>query len=172
MTLYSKLINRFSFTIAAAATAIVLFVLTLAFNLEVFEAFGAWLQTHEEYELDEWVIPVLLITVGLSLDGIFSSFERKKNLARLDVYHHMNAQLVAEVADQLDQLIEIRTSLLDPHPDVNAIQQSVQAMISSSYRHFERARKCADVDATTLAQMLSPSFESSPQTLWPEPNKS
>ena len=156
-------------TLAAVAMGMLLFVLTISMDLEVFEAFVEWLEKHEDYELDEWVIPIFLLSLGVMLDGIFANAERQKSHTRLSVYNHMNKELLEEIAAHLERLIEFRTGLRESHPDEAGIHSVVNTMIIDSYRHFQRAQMRADVDGSVLPLVLPADLESRPQGLVPQP---
>lgn len=63
-----KIVSSYAFTTIGVAAAAILFIVTVLFNLDIFDACVAFLVHLEEYNIDELIIPVLIVFVFCFID--------------------------------------------------------------------------------------------------------
>jgi hypothetical protein len=147
--------REFRFATTGALIGLVLLVVGVALNLEIFENTLKWLHHAEEYEIDEFVIPVFLVLTGLLFDTLRMHNRQRMDEEKLVVYYQMNEELRQEVADQLNSFVEIRANLIQIGYLDQEIELKLRKLIIRSDKHLKRLDIRGDVDSN-LASLVMP----------------
>ncbi|NJS36867.1 MAG: hypothetical protein HC765_11335 [Brachymonas sp.] len=142
-------------------------IVFLSYTLEIdlWESFVQLLEAGEAYEIDEWIIPAFLILIGLALDAVLMDAQTKKLHEKVDLYNHMNEQMMDEISVHLTKLLEFRTALMKDAPKAHDVRHELDRMIVKSFNHYERSQRRGNIDSS-LMDLVMPS-NSQPSTLPP-----
>jgi hypothetical protein len=152
----NKFVKRYPYAFAGLAAGIVLFVLASALNLDVFEELVALIHRGEAYELDEFIIPLILLAIGICCDFVSISLATKKEQEKLGIYNQMNEEVMNEISLHLTKLLEFRTALMKDAPKAHDVRHELDRMIVTSFNHYERAQRRGDIDSSLMSLVVNP----------------
>lgn len=163
-------VRRFPYAFAGLMSGVVLFALAAALGLEVFEAMVELVAKGEDYEIDEFIIPVFLVAVGICCDFVSITLHSKKEQEKLHVYNQMNDQLLNEISAHLTKLLEFRTALMKDAPKAHDVRHELDRIIVTSFNHYERAQRRGDIDANLMSLVINPAEASKSSSSNAPPN--
>jgi hypothetical protein len=170
-------LKRHPCVVVGLVLALSLYVLAIGFRLDIFSAWVAWIRKGEAFQLDEMILPLLIVLISLLADAIDQHRRARKQDQALVVYNQMNAQIMDEISGHLTKLLEFRAVLMKDAPQAQTIRQQLDRIIVKSFNHYERAQRRADIDSSLMPLVLSESqLETAPaplpRDLFAEPGRS
>jgi hypothetical protein len=150
----STIISKFPMTFAGIVSGTVLAALVIIFNLELFENVIALLASLEKYEIDEFILPLFLIMLGIVGDNLLSAAKRNTEEQKLKVYNQMSGQIVEEISSHLNKLLEFRAALKEEAPSQHDLHHEMDRMIIKSFSHYEQMQRKTDVSSDFLPLVL------------------
>ena len=143
----------------AIAASVVLTALNLLLDLEIWEELVKLIAKGEDWELDEFIIPAFLLLMGLTGDAIFKSREARHVSKTVDLYNHMNEEIMDEISTHLTKLLEFRTALMKDAPNAHDVRHELDRMIVKSFNHYERTQRRSNIDSN-LMDLAMPNADS------------
>jgi hypothetical protein len=170
-------LKRHPFLLVGMVLALSLYVLAIGFQLDLFNAWVAWIRKGDAFQLDEMILPLIIVLISLLADAIDQHRHARKQDEALAVYNQMNAQIMEEISGHLTKLLEFRAVLMKEAPQVQSIRQQLDRIIVKSFNHYERAQRRADIDSSLMPLVMAESqLETAPAPLprdfFPEPRRS
>ncbi len=112
---------------------------------DVFEWFVAWVQRHEEWELDELILPIVVIAIGVIADQFWVAHSRRLVLAKLAGHNEASKVMVEESERHFERLMRVRKMLKEEVDDDNRALLQLDRLIIKAFHDYERAQRRADV---------------------------
>jgi multisubunit Na+/H+ antiporter MnhG subunit len=159
-----RLIKRFPFTMIAATAGIMTLLLGVTLHLDLWEKVVAVIAAGEGFELDELIIPLFILMVGITADSVLSRAELKREKDMLELYNQMNEETMDEISTHLTKLLEFRTALMKDAPKALDIRHELDRMIVKSFNHYERAQRRGNIDSS-LMDLAFPNLPSKPTSM-------
>jgi hypothetical protein len=143
-------IRKYPLTTAGLFAALVLAILAVTLELEVWEELVELIAKGEDFELDEFIIPVALIMLGFVGDAFLLHQARHSEQEKLHVYNHMNEEIMNEISMHLTKLLEFRTAMMKEGATSQDVRHELDRMIVRSFNHYEHAQRRSDVDSDVM----------------------
>ncbi len=156
----NKFVKQFPYAFAGLIAGLVLYVLAAALELEVFEALVELIAKGEDYEVDELIIPLMLVALGICFDFVSISLHKTKEQEKLGIYNQMNDEVMNEISAHLTKLLEFRTALIKDAPKAHDVRHELDRMIVTSFNHYERAQRRGDIDSSLMPLVVNSSGSS------------
>lgn len=166
-------VKKHPFTCMAIAASVVLTLLNLVLDLEVWEELVELIAKGEDFELDEFIIPIFLLMMGITGDAILKSKDAKHVGEKVGLYNQMNDEIMNEISAHLTKLLEFRTALMKDAPNAHDVRHELDRMIVKSFNHYERTQRRGNIDPNLMdlvAPSSNPPSSRPPNTLPPKPN--
>jgi hypothetical protein len=161
-----KIIKKYPFTTIAATASLVLYGLGLLLNLEIWENLVALIARGEAFELDEFIIPIVLFMIGITLDAVFTKIDAKKMQEKVVLYNQMNEEVMDQISAHLTKLLEFRTALMKDAPNAHDVRHELDRMIVKSFNNYERSQRRSNIDSN-LMDLVTSSPNSTPSISTP-----
>ncbi len=120
-------------------TSIIFYTLAVVFELEIFEGFCELMVLFEEYELDEVIIPLLILNFFLIIYVVRTSMETSSDRKQSDIHIGRLKELAASselLSAVLDKLHQMKDKVLNsPNADddwVVTLDQYMQDILTSA----------------------------------------
>jgi hypothetical protein len=149
------MLHRYPLAFAGLISGIILFAVSSALDVDVFEEFVKVIALGERYELDELILPVVLLMIGVVADFFMGVQTNRREREKLHVYRHMNEEVMNEISTQLTKLLEFRTSLLQEGANSKDVGHELDRMIVRTFNHYERAQRRGDIDANLMPLVMT-----------------
>ncbi|MBS7807366.1 hypothetical protein [Variovorax sp. PCZ-1] len=149
------IVKRFPYAFAGLVSGLVLFVLAAALDLDVFEELVTLIHKGEALEIDEFVIPIMLVAFGICCDFVSTSVVMKKEQEKLEVYNKMSNEVMEEISNHLTKLLEFRTTLMKDAPDSKHLRYELDRIIVTSFNHYEQAQRRGNIDLSLMPLVMS-----------------
>jgi hypothetical protein len=159
----SNILNKHPLTVAGLVSGLVLFGITAAFDLDVFEELVTLVQKGEAYEIDEFIIPVFLLMLGIVGDFFLITQQKRAEEEKLHVYNQMNEEVMNEISMHLTKLLEFRTAMMKEGAQSQDVRHELDRMIVRSFNHYERAQRRGDINSS-LMPLAMQSVSKPPET--------
>lgn len=144
---------RFTFIGLALGTATL--ALNLVFGIELFELFVETLESLEQYEIDELVIPVLILVLFSTFDQIRHKRARKVEREKMKIYkamlsstHHILNNFLNQM--QLFKMTAEDTSNFDPE-----VLSIYDVVIADAKTQIENLSNISDIDELSIHKVIS-----------------
>jgi hypothetical protein len=143
--------ETFRYSLMGLVAALVLAALSAVFDWDLFERFVRLVHKGEAFEIDEIILPLVLVLIGVATDATINTLHSRNQNDKLKLYNHMSAELVEEISNHLTKLLDFRLSLVQSAPDNFEVQRELDIIIVQSFKHFEHAQRRTDIDMSLLS---------------------
>lgn len=135
--------------------AVLCLFVSLILGFKLWDAFANLIAVAQVFKLDEIVLPLALIMLGIVVDALRTLIERRAEKEKVSVYNHMNQEIMEEISSHLTKLLEFRTTLMKDGAQSQDVGIELDRMIVRSYNHYERVQKRGDIDSRLMPLALS-----------------
>ena len=143
----------------AVVASLLITLMTLTLDLELWENFVKLIAKGESWELDEIIIPAFILMIGITVDSLLSVAEAKRVRETVGLYNHMNDEIMEEISTHLTKLLEFRTALMKDAPNAHDVRHELDRMIVKSFNHYERTQRRSNIDSN-LMDLVMPNADS------------
>ncbi|MGB4115222.1 MAG: hypothetical protein WBK51_01600 [Polaromonas sp.] len=142
--------ETFRYSLMGLVAALVFAALSAVFDWDLFERFVTLVHKGEAFEIDEIILPMALVLIGVAADASINTLHARSQNDKLKLYNHMSGELVDEISCHLTKLLEFRLSLIESTPSHHDIHRELDIIIVQSFKHFEHAQRRTDIDMSLL----------------------
>lgn len=144
-------LSKYKITIIGLAISIIILLLAHFFDLDLFEEFVAFIERHEEYELDELIIPIIIFLISISINILFINRDKSLKIEKYKIFramlnslHHIinnflnQAQIVKLEAEKSrdfnKEILDIYENIIDEASELTKALESVDTIDAESIR--------------------------------------
>jgi hypothetical protein len=154
-----RLTKKYPFTMIAITIGLVVVLLGKSLDLDLWELFTLFVAKGEAFELDEYIIPIFILMMGITLDAVLTNADQRKLEEKVSLYNHMNQEIMDEISNHLTKLLEFRTALMKDAPNAHDVRHELDRMIVKSFNHYERSQRRGNIDSN-LMSLVTPGTDS------------
>ena len=147
----------YQMTVFGAGLAVALLVLTISFDLDIFESVLVWLHSLEDYEVDEFILPLFILLVCVVFDLLKARRKQTLEDEKIKIYkammssaHHVLNNLLNQV--QIFKMTAEATPGFDPQ-----VLSLFDAVMDEASIQVEALGSISSIDEVTIRQSVSPS---------------
>ena len=145
MLLSSKTMKVYRYTLVTLVLATFLYTITVALELEVFERTLALLHRFEDFEIDEFIIPLLIVATGILCDALRLSYKKQLSLEkqreRLDIFQTTMRTVQDIVGNFLNNLLLF---VMEAENSRAIEEEKIEELTNLIYETSEKLNQLAD----------------------------
>lgn len=101
-------LSKFRITIIGLIISLLLYISVHFFGLELFEAFVEFVEKHEDYELDEIIIPIIILLISVSINIFIANRDKDAQIEKYKIFRAMLNSLHHIINNFLNQAQIVR----------------------------------------------------------------
>lgn len=147
--------RNYKFTFIGLILGLVIFTVSLAFNIELFELLVEALESLEKYEIDELIIPIVILVLFSAVDQVKLQRTRRVEREKTKIYkamlsstHHILNNFLNQM--QLFRMTAEDTSNFDPE-----VLSLYDVVISDAKSQIETLSNISDIDELSIHKVIS-----------------
>ncbi len=146
--------KNYIWTISGFILASIIFITNFLFDFDLFESFTAFLESMEAYELDEYVLPLILLLLCALFDFIRLQKERKAEREKVDLYKAMVQASDHVLKSSLNEMLLIRMAADDiPDFDPQALEVFDESM-KKAIKQLNALGQIDKMDASKIEELI------------------
>jgi hypothetical protein len=148
--------KHYQWTLFGIGIAISLLVLVIVFDLDIFEFFLTFLHSLERFEVDEFILPLLIILICLAIDFFKIQRRRVIEYEKVRIYKAMLASAHHVLNNFLNQIQLFKiTAESTPNFDTEVLE-IFDSVIDEAANQIKALGSINSVDETTIRKSVAP----------------
>ncbi len=147
---------KFSITVTGVLTAVIFFLVTTIFDLDLFEEFTIILAKLDKYEIDELIIPILIILVSMLFDYKSRAEKTRTENEKMKIYKAMVFSVQHILNNFLHQMQLFKITAEDTPDFPENVLNLFDSTIEEASGQINALSTISQIDEDTIYESVKP----------------